>query len=231
MELDIEQIDGELDGVVDPKYKEGMLTAVPSTWTIRGVRVPELKRIAKERSVKKKTGEDYLQIVDFVDEAFARRDRELAVVGINLLVPYKRFYDDALVGKTKEWITDVQDWEICDNLSYLVIHELLSADLFTPEDLLYLRDHDNVFARRAYLVCRVKSLRKGDADMDESLDDISYFVSDRDKYMVKAMSWVLREASKSAPEKVSRFIDEFGDELHPMVVREVTTKLETGKKN
>lgn len=230
MGIDTRSIEGELDELVDGEYRQGLATAVPTSWKIRGVRVPALKRIAKERKPKKKTEEDYLDILGFLDEAFQGKDRELSIVGINLLVPYRKFYDSKIAVKTRQWIALVDDWEICDNLSYLVMSELIMKGLLEEKDLLFLRDHPNLFARRAYIVCRVKLLRKGWGDTRKQLEDLSCFVDDRDAYIVKALSWALREASKSDPVRVRAFLDRYGERLAPKVVREVTRKLEKGTK-
>jgi len=230
LEIDVKAIEKELEELVDEEYQEGHSTAVPTSWTVRGVRVPELKRIAKEHSKGKKTEEGYRAVIRFTDDAFRHRDRELALVGLNMLMPFKQFFDSGLSAKSREWIADVHDWEICDNLAYVIMPELLINGLFTEEDLLYLREHKNLFARRAYIVCRVIPLRKGWGDTDKNLSDISYFARDRDHYMVKALSWALRSAVKSSPEEVSEFLDEYRDTLHPSIVREVTSKLEKGTK-
>lgn len=230
MEINIKTIEKELEELIDEEYQEGMSTAVPTSWTIRGVRVPELKRIAKEHSKGKKTEEDYSAVIRFVDDAFRHEDRELALIGLNMLMPFKKFFDSSLAAKSREWITYVHDWEICDNLAYVIMPELLMKGLFTEDDLLYLRDHENLFARRAYVVCRVIPLRKGWGDTDKNLSDLSYFAQDRDHYMVKALSWALRSAVKSSPGEVSEFLDEYRDTLHPSIVRDVTSKLEKGRK-
>lgn len=231
MDLDVIKIDGKLKGLVDERYKKGMAMAVPTSWTIRGVKVPNLKEIAKGLVGKKKTREDYLETIEFLDEAFERKDRELAIIGINVLYAYRKFFDRDLTGRIREWIGEVSDWEICDNISYLIIPELLSGGDFKDEDLLFLRDHENLFARRAYVVSRVKALRYGTGDADRILNEISFFVDDKNKYMVKALSWALRSAVEKSPGKVSKFLKDYKDRLSPTVVREVTNKLETGRKN
>jgi 3-methyladenine DNA glycosylase AlkD len=49
--------------------------------------------------------------------------------------------------------------------------------------------------------------------------------------IVKAMSWALRELSKSDSQAVIEFMEKNQDKLHSKVRREVGTKLRTGKKN
>jgi 3-methyladenine DNA glycosylase AlkD len=49
--------------------------------------------------------------------------------------------------------------------------------------------------------------------------------------VVKALSWALRELSKRDPDSVRKFLKEHDGKLAPRVVRDVTSKLETGLKN
>jgi 3-methyladenine DNA glycosylase AlkD len=49
--------------------------------------------------------------------------------------------------------------------------------------------------------------------------------------IVKAVSWALREATKSHPDKVRTFINRYKSVLHGSILREVRNKLTTGKKN
>jgi 3-methyladenine DNA glycosylase AlkD len=53
---------------------------------------------------------------------------------------------------------------------------------------------------------------------------------DRDDMVVKALSWALRELAKREPARVARFIREEEVCLASRVIREVKTKLETGRK-
>lgn len=231
MDINTEELERELDSLVDEKYRKGIEMSVPSDWTARGVRVPELKRMAKGLVPGKKTEDDYIQILEFLDGAFDDRDRELSIIGINTLEPYRKYFDRKLTERVLAWISLVGDWEICDNLSYLVMSELVREGHMREDDLLLLRDHENLFARRAFIVSRVKSLRKGWGDIDQELRDIAYFAGDREKYIVKAVSWALRSAVGTDPEKVRCFLDDHRDRLHPSIIREVNNKLEKGTKS
>jgi 3-methyladenine DNA glycosylase AlkD len=55
-------------------------------------------------------------------------------------------------------------------------------------------------------------------------------VDDRDDMVVKALSWALRELAKREPASVECFIRDEQRRLAPRVRREVTSKLETGRK-
>jgi 3-methyladenine DNA glycosylase AlkD len=49
--------------------------------------------------------------------------------------------------------------------------------------------------------------------------------------IVKALSWALRELSKSDIKAVAEFLEKYNEKLAGRVRREVYLKLETGRKN
>lgn len=73
--------------------------------------------------------------------------------------------------------------------------------------------------------------RGGKGDTTRTLKICSMLINDHDDMVVKAMSWALRELSKSDREAVRFFVEEFKEDLHGRIKREVNTKLTTGKKN
>jgi 3-methyladenine DNA glycosylase AlkD len=88
--------------------------------------------------------------------------------------------------------------------------------------------------RRTALVSTVPlnlRARGGTGDVERTLKICRMLISDHDDMIVKAMSWALRELSKSDRMAVSDFMDENNAQLHSRVKREVITKLTTGKKN
>jgi 3-methyladenine DNA glycosylase AlkD len=87
--------------------------------------------------------------------------------------------------------------------------------------------------RRAALVSTVPlNLRAagGTGDAARTLAVCRTLVADRDDMVVKALSWALRELVIWDPHAVGAFLEEHGDRLAARVRREVTSKLETGRK-
>ena len=101
-------------------------------------------------------------------------------------------------------------------------------------DILHWLETGNRWWRRAAVVSTVglnlKS-RGGTADTDKTLMICERVVHDRDDMMVKALSWALRELSKRDKFSVENFMKKHHTNLAGRVRREVSTKLETGKKN
>ena len=87
--------------------------------------------------------------------------------------------------------------------------------------------------RRTALVCTVAlnvKARGGDGDAHRTLQICSLLVSDRDPVVVKALSWALRALAPVDRDVVASFLRRHERELSRVVLREVETKLETGRK-
>ena len=88
--------------------------------------------------------------------------------------------------------------------------------------------------RRAALVSTVPlnvRAQGGQGDSTRTLAVCSQLLHDRDPMVVKALSWALRALAVRDPDSVRAFLQAHGVELAPRVVREVSSKLDTGRKN
>ena len=63
-----------------------------------------------------------------------------------------------------------------------------------------------------------------------TLEICQMLISDRDDMIVKAMSWALRRLGAVDPEAARNFVGQHRENLASLIVREVTRKLETGRK-
>ena len=73
--------------------------------------------------------------------------------------------------------------------------------------------------------------RGGTGDTKRTIMVCEKVVEDRDDMIVKALSWALRELSKSDKKAVAEFLEKYNEKLAGRVRREVHLKLETGRKN
>ncbi|MCU1257881.1 MAG: hypothetical protein JWO80_766 [Bryobacterales bacterium] len=91
-------------------------------------------------------------------------------------------------------------------------------------------NRENRWWRRAALVSTVALGRRGaDGDAPRILALCGQLAQDRDDMVVKALSWALRELTKTDPNAVRAFLQR--EDLAARVAREVRNKLETGLKN
>jgi 3-methyladenine DNA glycosylase AlkD len=92
---------------------------------------------------------------------------------------------------------------------------------------------DDRWLRRTAVVCTVAlnvRARGGRGDTDRTLAVCERVVHDRDDMVVKALSWALRSLVVWDHDAVAAFVREHRAVLAGRVVREVSTKLRTGRK-
>jgi 3-methyladenine DNA glycosylase AlkD len=92
----------------------------------------------------------------------------------------------------------------------------------------------NRWWRRAALASTVPlnlKARGGDGDAPRTLRVCRLLVDDHDDLVAKAMSWALRVLAMREPAAVARFLARHRGGLAARVVREVSNKLATGRKN
>lgn len=91
----------------------------------------------------------------------------------------------------------------------------------------------NLWWRRCALVSTVALnlvSRGGHGDPDRTFEVCEALAEDREPMVAKALSWALRSVLQHAPERVREFLDRHGESLPTLVRREVTRKLDTGRK-
>lgn len=64
-----------------------------------------------------------------------------------------------------------------------------------------------------------------------TLEICRMLISDRDEMVVKAMSWALRRLGTVDPEAARSFVNQHKEQLASLIVREVSRKLDTGRKD
>ncbi|MBU0520351.1 DNA alkylation repair protein [bacterium] len=200
-------------------------------WTSVGVRVPVLREFEKPLFKQLQSADDYQMMLEFTDEAFKRRIRELAVIGIEGLVKLKRYWNRDVLSYIPKWIPQLSGWETTDLLCGGLFGNMIVQGVMTIENLIEYKNYPSVWGRRAVIVAMILPLRKGAGDIDRCLEILADYASSREKMIYKAVSWALREASKKYPDRVHAFIDKHAAVLHGSVLREVRNKLDTGKKN
>ena len=223
----------QIEAQVDDDYREGLSGSVPTELKIYGVRVPHLRAIARDWKRMHKTI-THEELIALLETLWAGASREERMLVIYLLGRYKRCIPDLTWAHFERWRRDLDNWEVSDGLAQWVLAPWILAD---PDARLpYLRDlivAKTIWSRRLALVATVPINRKHDGltlpDLTrELLDQVK---AEQDPMITKAISWALREMTKTHPEVVAAYLEENREVLAAHVVREVTNKLETGRKS
>ncbi len=126
------------------------------------------------------------------------------------------------------------NWVCVDTFCVCVSGWVWRNKQISDNDVLRWLKSENRWERRTAVVSTVPlnlKSRGGKGDPERTLMICREVINDRDDMVVKALSWALRELSKSNKPAVQNFMDTYSSKLAGRVVREVNTKLTTGRKN
>lgn len=229
----VEAIIQDLTKYADPERKKMMAGNHPTSMETIGLKVPNQRKVIEEwrQILGLYTSQEWIQLA-------------IALVGTNILecqqVAFEFIWKNkkALQVITPEQIfalgKTLDNWVSVDMYCLCITGYCWRTEILTNSVIENWAKSENRWIRRTALVSTVPlnlRSRGGTGDVTRTLRICKMLVTDYDDMVVKAMSWALRELSKSDKRAVEEFLDGNYDQLHSRVKREVETKLRTGKKN
>ncbi len=189
---EVEAIQAALVARADPSYERGMRRTVPSEQPAHAVRIPEVRRTAREWSAAHRSlpAKDVLAVCDAL---WATAWREERIVAGQLLErkPVLHQVDWARIGR---WSHDIDNWEHVDNLA-AVTGRMLLARPELIEDVLALSRSDHPGQRRLSLVTLIVAGRDARwlPELRELADKLK---GDAHPLVRKAVVWARRELTQ-----------------------------------
>lgn len=145
---------------------------------------------------------------------------ETKSVGIELVARYRRSFTPALLPRWKAWLSAnlSANWATTDAICGLLVGPLLvDRPALAPRMQGWSRDR-NMWVRRASAVGLIPSVRRSVA-LDLAYDVAARLHADREDLIQKAVGWMLREAGKSDPVRLERYLLANGARVPRMTVR------------
>ena len=204
---------------------------VPTGLKVYGLRVLQLRDIVRA------WGRDHQQVargdlVALVDFLWNGESREEWMLFTYLLEHYKHLVPDLTRAHFERWRRRLDNWEMTDGLGWVLALWLLGD----PDSRLgYLGEliaDEDVWSRRLALVATT-SINRGHTGFtipNLTLELVDRVKEERHPMITKAVSWALREMTKSHPDRVVVYLEENREVLAAHIVREVNNKLCTGLK-
>lgn len=132
------------------------------------------------------------------------------------------------------WIAKTHGWAEADTLCQMAFNseDLLSRWSVWEKAIKKYAQDKNVQVRRSSLVLLTKPFRQSDDPrlVEVAIHNLDLLKFEKDILITKAVSWILRAMIKNHKETVARYLEENLDYLPKIAIREVRTKLDTGKK-
>lgn len=222
----------QIESLADATHRQGMEMAVPTALKMHGLRVPEVREMAKTWSRDHKAA-DRADVLALFEALWAGQSREELMLASELLQRYKRWIPELEWTDFERWRRRLDNWEVTDNLGQRILGPwMLSAPESRVAHLYDLIQDEDVWSRRLALVTTtwLNRGRKHLSFPDLTLELVDCVKGERHPMITKAVSWALRELIKKHPDVVAQYLDANTETLAPHVVREVRSKLETGRK-
>ena len=215
----------------DEEYRQGSKITTPSGLNFIGVRVPIIRKIAKDwiKGNKEITNAEFL---DILQALWKQPLFELKSLAQELLITHKKYWKkfDWKIGES--WLNEVDNWVHCDVLSWQILGFLVLWDKSHLKNLKNYLKRPGKWHRRAAIVSLLQLIRAKEIQAKEVLAMIDRIIDDQEPMVQKAISWVLREMIRASNEKVvKKYLEQNQNRLAGYVVREVTNKLQTGLKS
>ncbi len=229
----IAKILADLKKVADPARKDAYKTMFPTSMEYLGVRAPDERILLKEwwSEIKDWSPE---KLIAFAKELVDTRNFEANGVAFELLWKNKVALKMLTLTDLEYLGKNIDNWATTDSFSVMISGWVWRNRQITDDDVLNWLKSESRWWRRAAVVSTVAlnlKSRGGTGDTKRTLMICEKVISDRDDMIVKALSWALRELSKSDKKAVEDFMQKYRTQLAGRVVREVNHKLVTGKKN
>jgi 3-methyladenine DNA glycosylase AlkD len=198
-----------------------------------GITVPEMRKLARQWLAANKAAapEELLAVIDGLFAGEVHDEKTLAALIIGYSKPARRA---ATPARVDGWLGHLAGWAEVDALcsNAFQAEDFLAA---WPEWSAWLRRlaaDPNINKRRASLVLLTGPVRRsGDPRLLElSLENLAALQAERPILITKAVSWLLRNMIAQHRDAVVRYLDANRAALPAIAVREVSTKLETGRK-
>lgn len=216
----------------DPEYQATVRRTIPTGLKVYGLRVPQLRDIVRAwgRAHQQVAHGDLLALVDSLWNGESREERMLFTY---LLEHYKHLVPDLTKADFEHWRQSLDNWEVTDGLGWVMALWLLGDPDTRLDYLGELIADEDVWSRRLALVATTPINRghTGFTIPDLTLELVDRVKEERHPMITKAVSWALREMTKSHPDQVAAYLEENRELLAAHIVREVNNKLRTGLKS
>ena len=217
----------------DPERQEKSKTYFPTSMEVLGLKNQNVKDVIREIWPEIK-GWDPDKLIAFTKELVATKIMECNHLAYELLWKNKKALDLLKLSDLEQLGANIDNWATTDGFSVMLSGWAWRKNNISDADVISWLESRSRWWRRAAVVSTVglnlKS-RGGVGDTKRTLMICKKVIDDRDDMIVKALSWALRELSKTDKPAVEGFLKYYRSRLAGRVVREVTSKLETGLKN
>lgn len=191
------------------------------------VRTPVVRRLGRDIAREHRHEWTLTDAVDFADLLLRDPHLEIKGVGVETLACFRRLFEPALLRVVQGWLAEdcAANWATTDTLCGSVLAPVLLAHSDLVAQVSRWPRHRNLWVRRAAAVSLVKLASRGIA-LDEAYGVAEALRADPHDLIHKAAGWLLREAGRTDPARLARYLRATGPATPRTTVRYAIEKFD-----
>jgi 3-methyladenine DNA glycosylase AlkD len=182
------EIRARLDALVDPAYRAQITRLVPTGAPLLGVRVPQIRALAK--AIDREHALTEASAIALLHAVAQGRCREELLLAIFVVARSKRRIASVTWRDLDTWVDAIENWEVCDQLAMMIArYRVDEAAIATLSEW---AKSPNRWRRRFAIVTAATA--HGPYDIEPVLAPVA---ADPDPMVKKAVAWARRELARS----------------------------------
>ena len=163
--------------------------------------------------------QDQTEYEEGVASLWGLSHREEKYMAISFARRYEKFITISALPLYERMIREGAWWDYVDDISANLVGFVYKKERIQVKPLMdkWIVD-EHLWIRRSAILCQLRHKEK--TNSEQLFDYCLQASQEKDFFIRKAIGWALREYSKSAPEKVLSFIEEYRTQLSKLSVRE-----------
>lgn len=233
LQAQVAQIVAALQASSSEERKRVAVTYFPTAMRVLGVAVPALRTIAKALA-KEHKDDAPTDVLALAKALIADGSMEGRQVAYELLEFHKATALSLTADDIEQLRHGLDNWASVDSFAMSVAGPAWRRGQLKDAQIDAWSTSQDRFVRRLALVCTVPlnmKSRGGKGDVPRTLRLCTRLAADRDDFVVKALSWALREIEPHDEAALRAFLAAHEATLHRRILREVKSKLDTGRKH
>lgn len=221
-----------LRSLADPRRKELAKTYYPTKMEVIGVVNPNIQLVVKHLRTELKNLSPREQI-QFTKDLCSTNIFECQQVAYEFIGRDKKLLPQLSLQDVEQLDINQDNWVSVDTFSAYILGVAWRLGIVTDFEILSKAASPNFWIRRQSLVATLawnQAARGGTGNTEKTLMICELMTGDHHDLINKALSWALRELSKTDRTATIDFMEEHHDRLHGRVKREVWNKIRTGLK-
>ena len=211
----------------DRERAEGQQRYMKSDLPFHGVRVPEVRRLARAvvRDHPIPDSGSWQEAVLRIWRSATHREQRYGAIELAYAPPYRRWLRPACLAMVEEMIVTGAWWDYVDQLAGKHMGHMLASypAEIRPVLLSWAGDND-IWRRRTAILAQLRF--KAETDTGLLFSAIEASIDHKEIFLRKAIGWALREYSKTAPQVVANYVASNHRRLSALSRREAMKAIE-----